>query len=180
MRIPSRACTTASSRVMARTAPFEAVSALDRAKNLVCDPRNSARVGRTSELRRCGTEDGDERGCVDDRALAASRILAHRLDGVLAAPPDALQVAAEAGTVSFSRPLAARHASAGSSSHCVRKGQSACSLRAQMSGRTVHRQVPDALLRVERVVVLRVHDTGIVATMSSAMIEQQADRWDGR
>ncbi len=76
----------------------------------------------TSQLWRRGTHQRHEACRIDDAPARAQslglvrRIVAHREDSVLAAPPHALEI-------------------------------------------DLHRQIPDLLLRVQRVVVRRVHDT---------------------
>lgn len=122
--MPSRACTIASSRVIASTAPFDAVSkaSWNHIKKVLLD---LSAPELTRKLRRRGAHKRDEACGVDDASAGVQalrgvrRIVAHRQDCVLAAPPDAFDVDG-------------------------------------------HRQVPDALLRVECVVIGGVHDARIV------------------
>lgn len=69
-RIPSRAWTIASSRVMARTAPLEAVSVYTKS----APTYGKGKKKRTSKLRGGSTQDGDEGSDVDDRTTNAEAL----------------------------------------------------------------------------------------------------------
>ena len=79
-RIPSFACTIASSLDKAKTAPFDAVSTVNTASIM----------GTTSDLRSCGSDDGDHTGSIDDAPSLSVPL--HTLDSIFTTPPNPLHI----------------------------------------------------------------------------------------